>query len=202
MSSIPGTSCLLTDLDDLFVAAPPARTRRRTSLSTALTDPGDDHARAASMATVGRPATLCSSCGVPVGEGFTRRAASGKAFCLICADQAVEAYYRRHPEKRPAPERIARERTGTSYMQERERYEARHHAGNGRWQISDTQARRWTAYAGQTEEAAQAAARSMNDAWGAQLAQERERFGSHAVPSTAPMHTRLVGDATYAADPA
>ena len=202
MRTIPGTSCLLTDVDDLFVAPPLDRAPRRPRGAAGPCDPGDDAARQAAAATAGRPALLCADCGVATGEAFARRARSGKTFCRICADRAVAAYYRRHPEARPAPDRAAKERTGTAYMQERERYAVRYHAGNGRWQISDTQVRRWASYRGATEEAAREVARAMNEAWAAQLADERARFGSRAVPSTAPRHTRLVGYAAYAVDPA
>ena len=200
MRTIPGTSCLLTDVDDLFVAPPLARPRR--AIPAGPRDPGDDAARHAAAATAGRAATLCAACGAAIGEAFTRRAKSGKAFCQPCADRAVAAYYARHPEARPTPERIARERTGTAYMQERERYAVRYHAGHARWQISDTQVRRWTSFTSDTDAAAQAAAQAMNDAWRAQLAHERDRFGARVVPSTAPWHTRQVGYAAYGLDPA
>jgi hypothetical protein len=175
--------------------------RPRTTVASPV-DPGDDAARAAAAATMGRRAETCTVCGVALGDSFSRRAKSGKTFCRICADLTVAAYYRRHPEARPAPDRIARERTGTAYIAERERYEVRYHAGHGHWQISDTQARRWTSLTSDTEATAQAAAQAMNDAWRAQLAHERDVLGSRALPSTAPLDTRRVGEATYGVDPA
>jgi hypothetical protein len=200
MNAIPGRSCLVTDLDDLYVAPPMSRAQRRQPVvTTGSADPGDDavrHARAAAHT----PAEYCSVCGHILPTGFARRSKSGKVFCLTCAARAVAEYYRRHPEARPA--RIACDRTGTAYMAERERYEVRYHAGHARWQIADTQTHHWLAKTSTTEAEARATAQAMNDAWRAQLEHEREFFGSRAVPSTAPWHTSRVGERSYGIDPA
>jgi len=74
----------------------------------------------------------------------------------------------------PAP----REWTRTGYLAERERYAVRFHAGNARWQISDTQTRRWTARWHRTEGGAEAIAATMNAAWREQVAFERLGFSA------------------------
>ncbi len=182
MSTLPGTSCLLTDPEDLWLPARPASTAPRQPRPTGKPlDPGDDMTRARLAETTGRRAETCCTCGVPLGEISTRRSKSGKAFCRVCADRLVAVYYARHPEaraaQRPGP---GRERTGTAYLQERERYAVRYHAGNARWQISDTQARRWTRRWHATEAGADAMATTMNAAWREQIAFERLRFSARA----------------------
>ncbi len=199
MSTVPGTSCLLTDLDDLTICTRPGRAADRPPRPPmGPVDPGDDRARAALRETVGRRATLCGVCGVPVSELGTRRSKSGKTFCHVCADRAVAAYIARHPAARPPRlAGLAKERTGTAYLAERERYAVRYHGGNGRWQISDTQARRWTSQSHATEADATAAADTMNAAWRAQITHERETLSFPIVPSTSPRHTWRVGDRGY-----
>jgi len=180
MSTLPGTSCLLTDPEDLWLPERPASTASRQPRRTGTpVDPGDDAARARLAETAGRPATTCCTCGVPLGEMSTRRSKSGKTFCRICADHLVAAYYARHLEGRLA-RRPGRERTGTGYLQERERYAVRYHAGNARWQISDTQARAWTSHSHLAEADALADADRMNAAWREQIAFERLRFSARA----------------------
>ncbi len=198
MSTLPGTSCLLTDPEDLWLPAPPASTAPREPRRTGTpTDPGDDVARARLAAMTGRPAATCCTCGVLLGEMSTRHSKSGKTFCRICADRLVAAYYARHPEAGGVTPTIARERTGTAYLQERERYMVRYHAGNARWQISDTQARAWTSHTHVTEADALADAERMNAAWREQIARERETLRSPIVPSTSPRHSRHVGERGY-----
>ncbi len=179
MSTLPGTSCLLTDIDDLPTRASRDRaTHRRTSLSLGA-NPGDDAARAALTATIGRPATRCSVCTTPIGDLFTRRSRSGKIFCRICADRTVAAYLATHPTARPP--RAAgrpRERTGTSYLQERDRYAVLFHAGHGLWRVSDTQTQRWTRRWHTTEAGASAIAAAMNAAWRTQIESEKLRFSA------------------------
>jgi len=198
MSTVPGTSCLLTDVDDLTTPTRPTlgaahRPRRRAPI-----DPGDDAARARLAAMIGRRAETCCTCGVPLGEMFTRRAKSGKTFCRDCADRAVATYYAQHPEARhPRTPEPVRERTGTAYLQERERYVVRYHAGNARWQISDTQVQRWTSHVHLTEVAATADAEAMNAAWREQIALEQRTLRSPIYPSTSPRHTWRVGERGY-----
>ena len=181
MSAIPGTSCLLTELDDPTVPARPARAgNHRPPWAVGASDPGDDTVRAALAATTGRAAVQCIVCGVPVSETFTRRSKSGKTFCQVCADRRVAAYYARHPdarhpEARPTTPTLARERTGTAYLAQRDRYEARYHAGHARWQIADTQVRRWTSQSYTTEAAAVTAAARMNTLWREQIAHEQQK---------------------------
>lgn len=91
MRTISGTSCLLTDVDDLLVAPPLDRTPRRLRHAAGTCDPGNDDARQLAAARAGRPAILCVDCGVALGEAFARRARSGKTFCDPCADRAVAA---------------------------------------------------------------------------------------------------------------
>jgi len=180
MSTLPGTSCLLTDIDDLPTRASRDRaTHRRASLSMGGANPGDDAARAAVAATTGRPATRCGICATPIGDLFTRRSRSGKIFCRICADRTVAAYLAAHPAARPPrPATRARERTGTSYLGERERYAVLFHAGHGLWQISDTQTQRWTRHWHATEAGASAIAAAMNAAWRTQIESEKLRFSA------------------------
>lgn len=128
---------------------------------------------------------------------FTRRARSGKAFCQVCADRVVAAYRAQHPETSPTTPALARERTGTAYLQERERYAVRYHAGHARWQVADTQARRWTSRVHTTEAVAQADADAMNTAWRDQIACERRTLGSTILPSTSPRHSWRVGERAY-----
>lgn len=169
MSTLPGTSCLLTD-----VRTPSRLTiDRRPRPLAAPTDPGNDAARARRAAMTGRRAETCCTCGVLLGEAFTRRAKSGKTFCQICADRAVTAYRARHPQT--PPPRLARERTGTAYLRDRERYAVRYHAGHARWQIADTQVRRWTSHHHTTQAAAERAATWMNTLWREQVAHENRR---------------------------
>lgn len=173
MSTYPGTSCLLTD-DDIFVPTP--RSRVTHAERRGPTDPGDDRMRAARAASVGRPLTQCADCDVPTSDAFTRRSASGKTFCILCADRLVAAYYARYPAARPTPERRwSRDLTGTSYLNERERYAVRFHAGHAQWQISDTQTTSWTSARHATEAHAEAAAARMNVLWREQVAHEQER---------------------------
>ncbi len=180
MSTVPGTSCLLTDLDDMPTYASRTRTtRQRASVSLGATDPGADVARATVAAMTGRPATCCSVCATPIGDLFTRHSKSGKAFCRTCADRTVAAYLAAHPTARPPrPATRPRERTGTSYLQERDRYAVRFHAGHGRWQISDTQTQRWTRCWHATEAGATAIAATMNAAWRTQIESEKLRFSA------------------------
>ena len=179
MSTVSGTSCLLADPDDLTI---PARrlsdAGRRPRWITPPTDPGDDAARARLAATVGRRAETCCICGVFLGEMFTRRSKSGKTFCRVCADRAVATYNAAHRTMPPASSTTARERTGTAYLQERERYAVRFHAGNGRWQVSDTQTRRWTRGWHAAEGGAIAIAAAMNAAWRTQIDSEKYRFST------------------------
>jgi len=199
MSTLPGTSCLLTDPEDLWLPAPPASTAPREPRRTGTpTDPGDDVARARLAAMTGRPATTCCTCGVLLGEMSTRHSKSGKTFCRTCADQAVATYLAHHPEAgQPRHANPARERTGTAYLQERERYQLRYHAGNARWQIADTQARRWTSHVHTTESGATADADAINMAWRDHIALERRTLQSPIVPSTSPRHTWRVGERGY-----
>jgi len=197
MSTLPGTSCLLTDLDDLYVPArPAARASRRPHLLTGPVDPGDDAARRATYPT-GKRAVICHACGTSLTEEEARRSKSGKIFCLICADDLVQTYYRTHPEARPTEPPLARERTGTRYLNDGERYEVRYHARHARWQISDTQTRCWSSQRHATEDRAQAAAAAMNAAWREQIALERRAFASAITPSTSPRHTWQVGERAY-----
>ena len=160
---------------------PRRATRRREPARCVPADPGPAAERAARAEATGRPATLCTACGAPTAELFTYHSTSGKTFCLPCADQAVAAYYRRHPEARTTAGRTPKERTGTAYLQERERYVVRYHAGNGRWQISDTQTHRWIARSAATETGAAAIAAAMNAAWRTQVDSETYRFAAGAV---------------------
>ncbi len=172
MSTLPGTSCLLTDVET------PSRLTadRRPRPLAGPTDPGDDAVRARRAATTGRTAETCCTCGVLLGEAFTRRSKSGKTFCQICADRAVAAYRARHPQPRPSTARpCGRERTGTAYLRDRERYEVRYHASHARWQIADTQVRRWTSHRHLTQAAAEKAATWMNTLWREQVAHENRR---------------------------
>ena len=179
MSTVPGTSCLLTDIDDVPTRANRDRTTRRRASLSLEANPGDDAARAAMATTMGRPATCCSVCATPIGDLFTRRSKSGKVFCRICADRTVTAYLAAHPTARPLrPTTVRRERTGTSYLQERDRYAVRFHAGHGRWQISDTQTQRWTRRWHTTEAGATAIAAAMNAAWRTQVESEKLRFSA------------------------
>jgi len=199
MSTLPGTSCLLTDPDDLIIPSPrTSGTERRPRWTATPADPGDDAARARLAATIGRGGETCCTCGVPLSEMFTRRAKSGKTFCHICAEHVVAAYLARHPEaRRPRQAEPVRERTGTAYLQERERYQVRYHAGNARWQISDTQVQRWTSHVHPTEPEATADANAMNAAWRDQIALERRTPQSPIFPSTSPRHTWRVGERGY-----
>ncbi len=180
MSTLPGTSCLLTDLDDAPTRANRDHaTPRRASLSLGATDPGDDTTRAAVAATSGRPVTRCIVCATPIGDLFTRRSRSGKTFCRICADRTVIAYLAAHPAARPPrPATRPRERTGTSYLGERDRYTVLFHAGHGLWRVSDTQTQRWTRRWHATEAGATAIAAAMNAAWRTQIESEKLRFSA------------------------
>jgi len=197
MSTLPGTSCLLTD-DGWTIPARPMHGSRRRACATLPTDLGDDAARARLAATVGRRAEMCCTCGVLLGERSTRRSKSGKTFCRDCADRAVAAYDAAHPEACPSAAPLpGRERTGTAYLQERERFVVRYHAGQARWRISDTQARAWTSPVHLTEGAATRDAEAMNAAWREQIAHERRTLRSPILPSTSPRHTWRVGERGY-----
>lgn len=174
MREFPGTTCLVSESeDDLPPSRPGRATQRPHHAHHVPCDPGPSATRAAQ--TTGRAATICAVCGVSTGEQFTRRAKSGKTFCQPCADQVVAAYYRRHPAARPRSGRPPGERTGIAYLQERARYAVRYHAGNGRWQIADTQTRRWTSRVGATEADAVAIAATMEAAWRTQVESEKLR---------------------------
>lgn len=195
MSTLPGTSCLLTDSEDLPLYQPRQRVTRPI---TGPRDPGDDTARAAHAQVTGRLVVRCTRCGAPLSELFTRRSKSGKTFCQPCADQTVLAYCAQHPGGRPshapAPRR---ELTGISYLKERERYEVRYHQGNARWQISDTQVQRWTSHGVQTEAEAATIAATMNASWRAQVEDEQRSCAAGIRPSTSPRHTWRVGERGY-----
>ncbi len=178
MSALPGTSVLLTDLEDYPTrAAAPARSPR--AASCAPPSPAEDRERQARARTAGRPEICCHACARPTSDR-PRTTASGLTYCEACADRLVAAYDRAHPGARMAREAGAaptRERTGTAYLRERERYEARYHAGNRRWQISDTQTRRWTTRHHATEAGAQAIVIVLNAGWREQLGLERRPLG-------------------------
>ena len=178
MSALPGTSVLLTDVEDYPTrAATPSRSPR--SSSSAPPSPAEDRERQARARTVGRPEIYCHACARPTTDR-PRTTASGLTYCEACADRLVAAYDRAHPGARQAREIQAtptRERTGTAYLRERERYEARPHAGNRRWQISDTQTRRWTGQHHPTEAGARAIAIVLNAQWREQMGLERRPLG-------------------------
>jgi len=174
-----GTGVLITEIEETYSPRTASAGRRTPPWTRAVADPGDDRARHHLAARTGRPVGLCCVCGRPTGDR-ARQAASGKTYCASCADQTVAAYYARHPEALAARRRVGapREWTRTSYLTERERYAVLFHAGNARWQISDTQTRRWTARWHRTEGEADAIAATMNGAWREQVAFERLCFSA------------------------
>jgi len=176
-----GTGVLVTEIEETYPPRSSSAKRRTTPWTRAVVDPGDDRARHHLAARTGRPVMLCCVCARPVGER-ARQAASGKTYCASCADWTVAAYDARHPEALAARRRVGapREWTRTSYLTERERYAVRFHAGNARWQISDTQTRRWTTRWHRTEGGADAIAATMNAVWREQVAFERLRFSARA----------------------
>jgi hypothetical protein len=179
MSTRHETSVLLTEIEEDYSPRTASARRRAPSWTRAMVDPGDDHARQRLAALTGRPVEFCCACGRPTGD-HARQAASGKTYCASCAERTVAAYDARHPEVLAARRRVGapREWTRTGYLAERERYAVRFHAGNARWQISDTQTRRWTARWHRTEGGAEAIAATMNAAWREQVAFERLGFSA------------------------
>lgn len=177
MSALPGTSVLLTEND--FEYPREERTARKPRASQ-LTPPrvSDDRERELLARAAGRPEILCHACGRPTTDR-PRTTRSGLPYCETCADRLVAAYDRAHPAARAAREASGppRERTGTAYLRERERYEARRHAGNGRWQIADGQTRRWTDHHHATEAGARAIAIVLNAQWREQVGLEHQPLG-------------------------
>jgi len=180
MSTLPGTSVLLTDIEGDYPYRTTLPTRRLPSWTRAALDPGDDQARHRLAATTGRAVSLCHACGAPAGDQARQRA-NGTRYCAPCADQTVRAYYAHHPKVLTARRSVGAPRawTGTSYLAAHERYAVRFHAGNGRWQVSDTQTRRWTRCWDVTEAGADAIAARLNTAWRTQIDSEKLRFSRH-----------------------
>jgi len=199
MSNVMGTSVLLTETDFDDTDRRPARATTPVVATPRRLDPGDDAARARLADMLGRPAAYCADCGRPLGDLGTRRSKSGKAYCHPCADRAVAAYYAAHPEARAR--RVAaepsRERTGTSYLRERERFVVKYHAGNGRYQISDTQGRRWTDRHSASEAGATAIAIVMNAQWREQLSRERKPLRDTFIAPEGPRFPAHPRDRAY-----